>query len=94
MTKLRLALPALFVFLFAATLWGRDQQPQIRIGYWRGMRVTYTWVPGKDGKGKAIFEGDILLDNLEESPNSPRSLSLGVAYSSYLWPAVDGLVSI
>ena len=94
MTKLRLALPALFVFLFAATLWGRDQQPQIRIGYWRGMRVTYTWVPRKDGKGKAIFEGDILLNNLEESPNSPRSLSLGVAYSSYLWPAVDGLVSI
>src|SRR5208283_3678303 len=94
MTKLRLALPALFVFLFAATLWGRDQQPQIRIGYWRGMRITYTWVPGKDCKGKAIFEGDILLDNLQESPNGPRNLSLGVAYSSYLWPAVDGLVSI
>jgi hypothetical protein len=63
MTKLRLALPALFVFLFVATLWGRDQQQsQIRIGYWRGMRVTYTWVPGKDGKGKAIYQGDILLD--------------------------------
>src|SRR5208282_509088 len=94
MTKLRLALPALFVFLFATVLWGRDLQPEIRIGYWRGMKVTYTWVPGKDGKGKAIFEGDIVLDNVEGSPNGPRSMSLGVAYSSYLWPAVDGLVSI
>ncbi len=94
MSKLRLALPALFVFLFVAALWGRDQQPEIRIGYWRGMRVTYTWVPGKNGKGKAIFEGDILLDNVSASPNGPRSLSLGVAYSSYLWPAVDGVSQI
>lgn len=94
MSKLRLALPALFVFLFVSALWGRDQQPEIRIGYWRGMRVTYTWVPGKDGKGKAIYQGDILLDNLEKSPNGPRSLSLGVAYSSYLWPAVDGVSQI
>jgi hypothetical protein len=97
MTKLRLALPALVVLLFVSTLWGRDhrsQQSQTRIGYWRGMKVTYTWVPGKDGKSKAVYQGDILLDHVQASPNGPRSLSLGVAYSSYLWPAVGGVSQI
>ena len=90
----RLALPALFVFFIASTLWGRDQQPEIRTGFWRGQWVTYTWVPGKDGKGKAIYQGDILLDNVKDSPNSPQGESLGVAYSSYLWPPVNGVSQI
>jgi hypothetical protein len=95
MTMLRrVALSALLVLFIAPTLWGQAQQPELRTGIWRGMKVTYTWVPGKDGKGKAIYQGDILLDNVQDSPNAPHSDSLGVAYASYLWPQVDGVASI
>ena len=90
----RVALPALLVLLFASTLWGRDRQPELRTGIWRGQKVTYTWVPGKDGKGKAIYQGDILLDNVQESPNGPHSDSLGVGYASYLWPKVGSAYEI
>src|SRR5208283_3352488 len=44
--------------------------------------------------GEAVFQGDILLDNVQQSPSNHQSESMGVAYPSYLWPAVDGLVSI
>ncbi len=82
----RVALPALVVVLFlASTLWGREVQPELRTGIWRGQKVTYTWIPGKDGKGRAVYQGDILLDNVQESPNGPQGESLGVAYSNYLW---------
>ncbi len=89
----RVALPML-VFLTVSAVWGEARQPELRTGYWRGMRITYEWVAGKNGHGKAVYQGDILLDHLEQSPNGPHPQSMGVAYSSYLWPAVDGLVSI
>jgi astacin (peptidase family M12A)/centrosomal CEP192-like protein len=93
-----IALSTLTVCLIASTLWGQAQRPEIRTGFWRGTKITYTWVPGKDGGGKAVYQGDILLDNVQDSPNaspnSPHSDSLGVAYSSYLWPKVGGMVSI
>jgi len=84
----------LAVFLTVSAVWGEARQPELRTGYWRGMRITYEWVAGKNGHGKAVYQGDILLDHLEQSPNGPHPQSMGVAYSSYLWPAVDGLVSI
>lgn len=90
----RVALPMLAVFLTVSAVWGEARQPELRTGYWRGMRITYEWVAGKNGHGKAVYQGDILLDHLEQSPNGPHPQSMGVAYSSYLWPAVDGLVSI
>jgi hypothetical protein len=101
-----IALSTLAVFLIASTLWGQAQRPELRTGYWRGMKITYTWVPGEDGGGKAVYQGDILLDNVQDSPNAasnvspkaspggPHNDSLGVAYSSYLWPKADGIVSI
>jgi hypothetical protein len=92
----RLALPALLVLLAlaATSLWGQAQQPEIRTGIWRGMNVTYTWIPLPNGGGKAVYQGDILLDHVEQSPNGPHSDSLGVGYASYLWPAVSGIVQI
>jgi hypothetical protein len=92
----RLASPALFLLtiLIASTLWAQTKQPEIRTGIWRGMKVTYNWVPGKHGGGKAVFEGDILLDHVKKSPNGPQSDSLGVAYTSYLWPPTDGVSQI
>ncbi len=95
MTKLRrVALSALLVLSIASTLWGQVQQPELRTGIWRGMKVTYTWTPQPDGGGKAVYQGDILLDNVEQSPNGPRSEGLGVAYSSYLWPKVGSVYQI
>ncbi len=89
----RVALSALIVLLIASTLWGQAQHSELRSGIWRGQKITYTWVPGKDGSGKAIYQGDILLDHVEQSPNV-QSEGVGVAYSSYLWPQVDGVSAI
>jgi hypothetical protein len=103
-TLRRLILSALIVFLAASCVIAQSRQPQsqkreaeqpeVRTGIWRGMNVTYQWFPTKDGKGKALYQGDILLDHVEQSPNGAHGLSLGVTYASYLWPAVDGVVSI
>lgn len=95
-TLRRLALPTLFVSLIsiASTLWGQARQPEIRTGIWRGMNVTYTWVPLQNGGGKAVYQGDILLDHVEQSPNAHQSEGLGITYSQYLWPNVGGVYEI
>jgi hypothetical protein len=92
----RISLPTFVVFFLfiAASLRGQTPQPELRTGIWRGLKVTYNWVPGKHGKGKAVYQGDILLDHVEESPNAPGNYSLGVAYSSYLWPKVGSVYQI
>jgi hypothetical protein len=90
----RLVLPALFLFLTVATVWSKDQQPEIRTGYWRGMKITYEWIPGKNGSSEAIYQGDILLDHVADSPNSPQSQSIGIAYSQYMWPKVGSVYEI
>jgi Astacin (Peptidase family M12A)/Abnormal spindle-like microcephaly-assoc'd, ASPM-SPD-2-Hydin len=92
----RLVLPALFLFFSVATVWSRDQQPEIRTGYWRGMKITYQWIPGKGAanKGKAVYQGDILLDHVEQSPNGPQAQSFGIAYSEYMWPLVGSVYQI
>ncbi len=93
---LRRALPLLFVLfiLIASTLQGQDQQSELRTGIWRGQKIAYTFVSGKNGNGKAIYQGDILLDHLQESPNGPLGQSLGVAYGQYLWPKVGSVYQI
>jgi hypothetical protein len=95
MTVLR-RFPIFFAILLLVTspVWSHAQSPELRQGFWRGRNITYTLVPEKDGKGKAVYQGDILLDHLQESPNTPHSDSLGVAYPSYLWPKVNGVVQI
>ena len=53
----RIRLSALAVLFLATSLWGQAQQTEIRTGIFRGLKVTYTWVPSKaaNGMGKAIF---------------------------------------
>jgi hypothetical protein len=90
----RAALLALFFCFVASSLWGEAPKPQIRTGIWRGMKVTYNWVPGKNGKGKALYQGDILLDHVAEAPQSPGIDSFGTAYSQYLWPKIGSVYQI
>ncbi len=91
----RLARPCLLVLLVASTVWAQTPQPELRSGIWRGQKVTYAWVPGREGgTGKAIYQGDILLDHVQESPGGLGSDSVGVAYSSYLWPKVGSIYEI
>jgi len=96
-TRLRRAALSAFIVFFisiAFLAWGQTPQPELRTGIWRGMKVTYISVPGKDGRPKDIYQGDIVLDHVRESPNSPQSESLGVAYASYLWPKVGSVYEI
>ncbi len=95
----RLALPALLVVLsFAYSFANEAQQSETRTGIFRGMKVTYTWVPSKqnDGTGKAIFQGDVILDHVQQLPENgrPQPRSVGVAYAQYLWPKVSGVSQI
>ena len=88
MTLRRLALSSLLAFFIVNSVWGQAQQAEVRTGIFRGRKVTYTWIPGKenDGAGKAIFQGDIILDHLQQLPDSgPVPDSLGVAYTQNLW---------
>jgi hypothetical protein len=92
----RLALCALILPFIATSLFCQSQ-PEIRTGIFRGMKVTYAWFPSKEnnGAGKAIFQGDIILDHVDPLPSSGHlGNSMGVAYSQYLWTKVGGLVSI
>jgi hypothetical protein len=90
----RRALPALLVLLTATSLWGQVQQPEVRTGIWRGQKITYAWVPGPDGNGKALYQGDILLDHVQESMNGPHPDSLGIGYSQYFWPKVGSVYQV
>jgi len=78
---------ALLCFIFLAIAPSATAQ-QVRQGLYRGMPVTYVI-----NNGKAIFQGDIILEKVD--PIVPQRLlpsfvtnSFGVAYSTYLWPKV------
>ena len=62
-----------------------SQRPSaIRTGVFRGQPVTYAVI-----NGKAVFEGDILLDHLDTlAPGARRAVpqGIGIAYPSYFWP--------
>jgi Astacin (Peptidase family M12A)/Abnormal spindle-like microcephaly-assoc'd, ASPM-SPD-2-Hydin len=94
-TLRRGALSAVIGLFLVNFLCAQSQKSQIRTGIFRGMRVTYTWVPneGSNGGGKAVFQGDIVLDHVESIPG-PQSESLGVAYSQYLWPKVGTVYQV
>jgi hypothetical protein len=90
-------LSAVILFVAAVSLLAQGQQLEIRTGIFRGMKVTYTWYPSKQSNvmGKAIYQGDIILDHVDQLPGKDFTRnSMGVAYSQYLWPSVGGLVSI
>jgi hypothetical protein len=57
---------------------------EMRTALFRGQPVTYKMV-----HGRAVFQGDILLDHLSPLPRVGGRLpppSVGVAYTQYLWP--------
>jgi hypothetical protein len=93
-TLRRLALSALLVFFFSAAVWGETPHPELRTGIWRGMKVTYQWTPGVNGNNRAVYQGDILLDNVQQSPDNHVSQSLGIAFPQYLWPKVGGVAQV
>jgi Astacin (Peptidase family M12A) len=58
----------------------------LRTGLFRGQPVTYKMV-----HGRAVFQGDMLLDHVTRLPrvgdrSAPPPPSVGVAYGQYLWP--------
>jgi hypothetical protein len=62
---------------------------QVRQGIYRGMPVTYVVK-----HGKAIFQGDIVLEKVDPiDPQRPLP-SLGIDYSQYLWPKVGNQYQI
>ena len=62
---------------------------QVRQGLYRGMPVTYVVE-----HGKAIFQGDIVLEKVDPiDPQRPLP-SFGIDYSKYLWPKVGNQYQI
>ncbi len=97
MSVRRLALCSLIGLFIVNSLWGQTQQPEIRNGIFRGRKVTYAWIPGtgNNGAGKAMFQGDIILDHVQQLPGSGMvGDSLGVAYPQYLWPKVGSVYQV
>jgi hypothetical protein len=88
-----------FILLFSVLLTAQTSpSPQIRTGIWRGRPVTYEVV-----NGKAIYQGDILLEHVSPRmaqatfappKTGPGSDSMTVAYSQYLWPTVSGVATV
>ncbi len=93
----RILLSVLTISCLASSLWGQSQSPEVRTGIFRGMKVTYTWVPSKEssGMGKAIFQGDIILDHVDQLPSGNFiGNGLGLAYTQYLWPKVGSVYQV
>jgi hypothetical protein len=62
---------------------------QVRQGIYRGMPVTYVVK-----NGKAVFQGDIILERVETiDPQRPLP-SYGVDYAKYLWPKIGSQYQI
>jgi hypothetical protein len=67
---------------------------ETRMGMWRGRPVTYQVINGRN-----IYEGDIILENVQPMPKPGQggglhSDSVGLANSNYLWPKVNGVAQI
>ena len=76
----------LALFIFAA---GAAQAQQVRRGLYRGVPVTYTVK-----NGRAIFQGDIVLEKVDPiDPQRPLP-SFGIDYAQYLWPKVGSQYQI
>jgi hypothetical protein len=93
----RLVLSTLIALLAVAGLSAQAPQPELRTGIFRGMKVTYSWFPSREnnGAGRAVFQGDIILDHVEQMPsNRFTHNSMGLAYAQYLWPKVGSVYQV
>lgn len=82
----RLVLSTLAILFISSSLWAKTPQPEIRTGIWRGTKITYLWYPGTNGSGKAIYQGDILLESVQDKPNPPGQNSVGIAFPNISGP--------
>ena len=62
---------------------------QVRQGIYRGMPVTYVLQ-----HGKAIFQGDIVLETVQAIDPQVAPPSYGIDYAQYLWPKVGNQYQI
>ena len=91
----RLAFLAFLVIFSCFNLQAGSAHSQIRTGIYRGRPITYS-VRG----GKAVYEGDILLEHVDpirraQNPGRPGGPpSVTTAYSQYLWPKVNGVATV
>lgn len=75
-----------FVFLLSSFSYAQ----QVRQGVYRGMPVTYVLQ-----HGKAIFQGDIILEKVSAfNPQQAPPPSYGIDYAQYLWPKVGAQYQI
>ena len=65
------------------------QTPDVRTGLYRGRPVTYLVTNGRN-----IFEGDIVLEQVDPSPNGNGNYSLVLAYTNFLWPKVGHVYQV
>jgi hypothetical protein len=83
---LRLACALLFSTLLSAPA---ASAQQILQGLYRGTPVTYV-----AKNGRAIFQGDIILEQVQPIDPQLRPPSYGIDYSQYLWPKVGNQYQI
>jgi len=86
----------LFVFFaapispaFSSSASSPPSAPQIRQGLWRGREITYAII-----NGKPVYQGDILVNDVETRPHFHGGQSGTIAYSQYLWPKVNGVATV
>jgi hypothetical protein len=78
-----------FIIFFFICLAAAAQAQQVRHGLYRGMPVTYTVK-----NGKAIFQGDIVLEKVDPIDPQRALPSFGIDYSQYLWLKVGNQYQI
>src|ERR1700737_3281653 len=61
----------------------------LRTGIYRGRVVTYEVV-----NGVAIYEGDIILDSVQELASGISQQGFGIAYTNFLWPLVGSVYQV
>jgi hypothetical protein len=81
------ALLCSIILIFAIAPFATAQQ--VRRGIYRGMPVTYVMK-----NGKAIFQGDIVLEKVAPVDSQAIQFSFGISYSQYLWPKVGSQYQI
>ncbi len=86
---------------FFAVFWAFQANSQttptalnLQSGLWYGIPVTYNLV-----NGVPVYQGDILLGQVSPLPSAPNTSKIStaaatVAYSSYLWPKVNGVATV
>ena len=76
---------ALTVLSYAA-----NHRPKVRTGLYRGHKVTYLVVNGRN-----IYQGDIILEHVDQpDPSKPRNPGIGIVYPANQWPKVGGIFEI